>query len=148
MCDDQDRDGEWRFIIYFYTDVRKRQLSLSDSVIKDTHIRYLDHLPTAVYALDDQVAVFMWNRFYLFKLNEKAFSYSGHNTIPAHYRQIEQYFNCQWCPDIPGLSDFAPVNLIHSKINLCFHLVFLVSVSDLKWLMEFILIESSPEKGS
>ena len=143
MCDDQDRDEEWRFIIHFKADVCQRQLSLSDSVIKDANARYLDHLPTAVYALDYQVAVFMWNRFYLFKLNEKAFSYSGHNTIPAHYRQIEQYFNCQWCPDMPGLFDFVSVDLIQPLLSSD---VFSSRKCLPKLICKSILIESFLEK--
>lgn len=129
VCEDHDRDSEWRFLIYYYTDVRKRQLSFCDSVIKDNEIRYLDHLPSAVYEAEYNVIVFMWNRIYYFNYNREVFNETGMNTIPASYQQIEQYFKCQWCSDQLGLIDFVPVDLINFEYFYFILVFILVSVS-------------------
>lgn len=107
VCEDQDKDSEWKLIVYYYYDSRYKQLSLTDNVITDDpKIRYLDHLPTAVYASEDKVTVFMWNRYYVFKDSESALSYSGFRTLPTEIRQIEEYFRCQWLVQDKGLFSY------------------------------------------
>ena len=97
VCEDQSRNMEMMFVVYSFYDVRRKQLVVSQQKLDDKEIQYLDHLPTGVFTWDSQVTLFMWNRFYVFNHTE-AHSSSAKVLIEAFFRQIEQYFQCQWCP--------------------------------------------------